>query len=500
MIISILISLYSTRIILEALGAMDYGIYVVIGGVISMLGFLNTTMASSTQRFLSFNLGENNIVKVRKTFANSVILHVILGVFLVLLFEILGFYLLSEKLNIATDRLETAKNVFHFVVFSTFITILAVPYDSMINAKENMLFLSITGILDSLLKLLVAFILFLPFEDKLLIFGLGMLLRSILMRLVKQIYCFRKYKEECRVNYRKEFNFSNIKELYSFAGWNLLGVLAYMFRNQGVSIVLNLFFTTVVNAAYGVANQVNSQLRMFSSAMLQAMNPHMVKTEGRGDRNKLIKLSLITSKFSFYLFSIFALPLYLEMEFIIGLWLVKVPEFTILFCKLMIILTIVQQYRTGITMATHAIGNIKEYQLLNSPIQLLSLPIGYLILKMGYPAYSILVIVIIIEIITLFINVFFFKKLTGHSKWRYSVDVIFKSLICLLFSYALGFYFQNYLMQEVNGFVRFLTISLTTVLTFLSAIYLVSFNENEKLILHKFTKKMFSLIWKKNKN
>jgi Na+-driven multidrug efflux pump len=444
-------------------------------------------------------MGENNILKVRKTFANSIILHFALGVFLVVLFEVIGFYLISEKLQISVERLETAKNVFHFVVISTFITIIAVPYDSMINAKENMLFLSITGIFDSVLKLLVAFLLFLPFEDKLLIFGLGMLLRAVLMRIIKQIYCFRKYKDECKVNYRDEFDLSNITELYSFAGWNLLGVLAYMFRNQGVSVILNLFFSTVVNAAYGIANQVNSQLKMFSSAMLQAMNPHMVKIEGSGDRDKLIRLSLITSKFSFYLFSLFALPLYLEMEFIIGLWLVNVPESTILFCKLMILLTIIQQYRTGITMATHAIGNIKEYQLLNSPIQLLSLPIGYLVLKMGYPAYYILVVVIIIEIITLITNIFFFKKSTGYSKWKYSIDVIFKSSICLIFSFILSFFIKKYLMEDFNKLLRLLVLTATSMVTFLVTIYFVSFKENEKLIFLKLSKKIYSIVSAKNK-
>jgi Na+-driven multidrug efflux pump len=435
-------------------------------------------------------MGENNILKVRKTFANSIILHFALGVFLVVLFEVIGFYLISEKLNIPIDRLDTAKQVFHFVVISTFITIIAVPYDSMINAKENMLFLSIIGIFDSVLKLLVAFLLFLPFEDKLLIFGIGMLLRAILMRIIKQVYCYKKYKDECRVNYRSEFDIANIKELYSFAGWNLLGVLAYMFRNQGVSIVLNLFFTTVVNAAYGIANQVNSQLRMFSTAMLQAMNPHMVKTEGRGDRDKLIRLSLVTSKFSFYLFAIFALPIYLEIEFIIGLWLVEVPESTILFCKIMILLTIVQQYRSGITIATHAIGKIKEYQLLNSPIQLLSLPIGYLVLKLGYPAYSILLVVLIIEVITLIVNIFFFKKLTGYSRAKFLLDVVFKSLVCLILAFFITHYIKYFFLNEINVLIRFIIVSISSFSIFLMTVYFLSLNKVEKNIIKNFALKI----------
>ena len=480
MAISIVIALYSTRLILEDLGAADYGIYIVIGGVISMLGFLNATMASSTQRHLSFSMGKNDVDEVRKVFANSILMHFAVGIVLVAVFEVIGLYFLSEKLQIDPNKLETAKTLYHFVVLSTFVTIIAVPYDGIVNAKENMLFLSITGILDSLLKLAIALVLFLPFDDKLLIFGVLMFVKTVFMRLVKQFYCLKKYRKECKVSVLKSYDKEIIKELYSFAGWNFVGVLSYVLRGQGVSIVLNLFFGSVINAAYGVANQVNSQLRLFSEAMLQAIQPQMVKNEGGGDRARVLKLSIASSKFSFIIFSLLALPVFLELEFIINLWLIEVPDSTIVFCRLMILLTFIQQFRSGITVASHAIGKIKEYQLFNAPVQLLSLPLGYMFLFLGYSAYFILIAVLIIESIAVFLNILFFKKLTRFSPWQYVKDVIIINSISFLISFALIYLFNFSLKTLLPEYMRILIIFPVSILFYAMVIYFLSLKKEER--------------------
>lgn len=481
MVISIIISLYSTRLILQALGAEDYGIYVIIGGVISMLGFLNVTMTTSTQRHLSFSMGKNDISEVRKVFANSILLHFFLGIILVIAFEVAGFYLLTEKLQIDESKIQTAKILYHFVVLSTFITIIAVPYDAIVNAKENMLFLSITGVLDSVLKLVIAILLFVPyFEDKLLIFGFLMLLKAIFLRLIKQVYCLYKYRKECKVQFIKSYDKKVMKELYSFASWNLIGVVAYIFRNQGVAVVLNLFFGTIVNAAYGIANQVNSQLRLFSEAMLQSIQPQMMKNEGGGDRSRVLRLAIISSKFSFIIFSFFAIPLFLELEFIIDLWLVEVPPSTIIFCKLMIILTLIQQFRSGITIATHAIGKIKEYQFFNAPVQLMSLPLGYFLLYIGLPSYYIVIAVIFVESITVFLNILFFKKLTQFSPLKYIKDVLLNCSLSFLLSLVLVYVIQALLNEVVEDYFRVILIFPISMMLYAIIIYFFNFNIEEK--------------------
>lgn len=485
MAFTIVISLYSTRLILEALGASDYGIYVLIGSLISMLGFLNVSMTSSTQRHLSFSLGIGKIEEVRKVFANSILLHFFLGICLVILFEILGMYLLADKLQIAADKMETAKNLFHFVVLTSFVAIIAVPYDGIINAKENMLFLAITGIVDSLLKLLIALTLFLPLDDKLLVFGILIFVKELLMRVIKQLYCLHKYKAECKVNALKLYDKDNIKELYSFAGWNLIGVVAYMFRNQGVAVVLNIFLGTAINTAYGIANQVNSQLRLFSEAMMQAIQPQMVKNEGGGDRPRVLMLAIISSRFSFFIFTIIALPIFLELEFIIDLWLVEVPESTITFCRLIILLTLIQQLRSGITIATHAIGKIKEYQFFNAPVQLLSLPFGYFLLYLGYPAYSIILAVIFIETIIVFLNIIFFKKMTDYNIFLYIKSVLISCILSLSVSLLLLFFIKNYVFSDFQTGLRVIFVVILSLIIYPATIYFLSLSTKEKSKLKK---------------
>lgn len=480
MAISIVISLYSTRLILNALGASDYGIYVILGGIISMLGFLNVSMTSSTQRHLSFSLGKGVIEEVRKIFANSILLHVVLGILLVVVFEIIGIYLIQEKLTIPPEKLTTAKNLFHFVVLSTFVAMIAVPYDGIVNAKENMLFLAITGIFDSLLKLLIAFSLFLPIDNKLLTFGVLMFCKELIMRLIKQFYCLKKYPELCRVPIVANFDSVVMKELYSFAGWNLFGVVSYILRNQGVAVVLNLFFNTVINAAYGIANQVNSQLRLFSEAMMQAINPQMVKNEGSGNRERVLFLTLISSRFSFFLFTIVALPIFLELEFIVGLWLVQVPESTVIFCRLIIILTMIQQLRSGVTIATHAIGRIKEYQLFNAPFQLLSLPLGYCFLYFNYPAYSIVLAVILIESIIVGLNIIFFKRLTNYSPMLYLKKVVGNCLFSLGISYLFLLAVKNYLLEDFPIEFRVVFVVFLALCFYPLSIYLLSLDSRER--------------------
>ncbi|NAS11513.1 MATE family efflux transporter [Poritiphilus flavus] len=480
MFVTILISLYATRLILSALGAEDYGIYVVIGGIIAMLGFLNTTMATSTQRYLSFSMGKNEKEEVKRVFANSLILHLFLSVILVVVFEVFGQYLLAQKLTISPERLEAARLLFHLVVASTFVTIISVPFDGLLNAKENMIVISIISIVDSVLRLAIAYSLLFYANDALILFGFLMLIRAIFIAFLKRAYCRRKYAQECKVHLKTYYRKKTIRELYSFAGWNLIGILAYIFRNQGIAVVLNLFFNTVVIAAYGIANQINTQLRTFSGAMIQAIQPQIVKDESSGDRDRMIRLSILSSRFAFYIFAFIALPLFLQMEFVLQIWLEEVPPNTVIFCKLVLAFTLIQQFRLGITIASHAVGNIKEYQFYTAPMQLLTLPIGYLVLKLGYASYSILWVTLIIEVVTVVLNIVFFKKLTKYKPAEFVKRVIINCLLSLGIvaggMYVLDIFFLN----SLEELPRFLIIVPLTAISYALAVYVVSFNRSEK--------------------
>jgi len=488
-VITSVISLYATRLVLNALGAEDFGLYNVIGGMIAMLAFLNAAMATSTQRYLSYNLGAKRLDKVKSIFANSVIIHFVIGILVVIAIEIIGVYFIKNKLKIDPERVQVAIYILHFVVASTFLTILSVPYEAVINAHENMGFLAVVSIIESFLKLITAVsLIFLP-VDKLFYYGLFTMLVVIIIRIIKQFYSKKNYAE-CRVSLRTEYNKEQIKELTSFAGWNLFGVLCALGRNQGVAVMLNLFYGTFVNAAYGVANQINAQLMFFSQTMMSAMRPQIMKSEGANDRDRMIRLSLTANKFSFFLFTFFALPLFFEMPFILKLWLKNVPEYSVEFCRSIILLTMVNQINMGVMTAVQAIGNIKVYQMVAGGIQLLTLPVGFIFLKLGYPPYSVILISFGLETISTIFRIFYFRHLTGYSVSDYLKNVILTCFVSFLPSAILIYYVQGIISDRWLDLIVVLMLSAAS---YVISIYFIGLNKNDKQmftqLIQKFLKK-----------
>jgi len=477
MVISIAVSLFSTRIVLNALGASDYGIFNVIAGVIGMLGFLNAAMTTATQRFLSYNMGINDLSKVKRVFANSVTLHLILGFALVIVFELIGLSFLENKLKIDPDRLFIAKILFHFSVVDTFLAIISVPYDAVINAHENMLFVALSSIFESLAKLGIAYYLLVTSQDRLFTYGLLIMILALSLRIFKRFYCKIKYAET-KVSLKAEYDKKMIIELTSFAGWNLFGVLCSIFRNQGVSVVLNLFYGTVVNAAYGISNQVNGQLAFLSQTMMKTIRPQMVKSEGAGDRPRMLRLSIFAGKFSFYLFSIFCIPLLIEMPFVLALWLKKVPDNTILFCRLILILTLIQQLSMGIMAAMQAIGKIKLYQTVAGTIQLLTLPIGYVFLRLGYPSYSILVVAVGLEVAASIFRIYYFARLTETTVTSFAKTVLAPSIFPFVVVLALELFIGK---QLSNQLIQFGVVCASSFVVYASLIYLFGMNSSERV-------------------
>ena len=313
MLISMLLSLYTTRLVLNALGATDFGIFSLVGGVIVMFSFLNLSMSVSTHRYLSFHVDSKNENKLKDIFKTSVILHLIIGLAIVIVLELSRVFLFDGFLNIPPDRIHIAIMVFHLMVISAFFTINSVPYDALINAHENMLFDSILGVFESILKLGIAIWLIYYDNDRLLFYSFLIAVLTILIRLLKSAYCYRNYPE-CKVNLTKKINKRLFWDMTSFASWNMFGSLASMGRNQGIAIILNLFFGAIINTAFGIANQVSNQLSSFSSMMLKAVVPQIMKSEGNNDRTRMLRLSMISSKFSFFFDGNFCHSLYFRNE------------------------------------------------------------------------------------------------------------------------------------------------------------------------------------------
>ena len=431
LLVSMLIALYSTRLVLHALGVEDYGIYNLVGGIIAMLSFLNSAMTVSTQRYLSYYLGLGKESKLSSVFRSSVILHLIIGLAVVLILEIIGIYVINNMLHIPAERLTTSRIVFHFMVISTFFTINAVPYDAAIYSHENMLFDAVSGILESFLKLGIAFWLTYARMDRLILYGLLIAGLTIFIRVVKGFYCSRKYKE-CSIDLPLKLNVNLIKEMFSFAGWNLFGSFCAIARNQGLAVILNLFFGVIVNAAYAIAYQVYAQLAYFSINMLKALNPQIMKSEGYGDRNRMLRLSMLACKISFFLLSFFAIPLIIEMPYILNLWLKTVPDNTVIFCQLILVLGLFQQLTVGLMSAIQSVGRIKAYQAVVGSLLILNLPLAYGLLKLGYPSYSVFIGSIFLEIIAGSLRIWFAHKLAGLPVRKFIGNTLFKSVLSIV--------------------------------------------------------------------
>jgi len=480
MLITMGISLYSTRLVLNALGSADYGVFNLIAGVIAMLSFLNTAMATSTQRFLSFYQGKSDLGMQKKVFSNSLVLHIGIGLFIVSGLEIAGLFLFDGFLNIPENRIHAAKLIYHFMSVTVFFTIVAVPFTGSLVAHENMLWVAIVNIMETVMKLAIAYTLYVVTEDKLAVYGLLTACISIISLMLYAVYCFRKY-EDCSLAGIYPADMKMIKELMSFAGWNLFGSLCALGRAEGLAILLNVFLGTVVNAAYGIANQVAAQLNFFSLTLLRAINPQIMKSEGAANREKMLRLSMIGSKFGFFLLAFVAVPCIFEMDTILRLWLTRVPQYTGAFCSLMLCATLINQLTIGLQSAVQATGKVKIYQTVVGSVLLLALPLAYLILKLGYPVYTVFIGYCLIELIACTLRLFFLKSIAGLSIQLYFSNVVYKVLAPLALLVLTCYLSVSY----VHLSFRFVFTGCAGMLVFVSSIYLFGLCEDEKVIIKK---------------
>jgi Na+-driven multidrug efflux pump len=476
MAITMFISLYATRLIINALGSKDFGVFNVVGGSIAMLTFLNGAMAGATQRFMSYTQGEGNVEKQKMIFNVSVVLHFIIGLLVVILLEIVGYFLFDGILKIEETRLFAAKSIFHFLAISTFFTIISVPYDAVINAHENMLLVAIMGIFESLMKLGVALYVAYTSFDKLILYGALMAGIAIILMVTQRIYCHIKY-EEVELKPKKYFDKQLLIEMTGFAGWNFVATTASMLSNYGQGIVLNMFFGTIVNAAQGVANQINGQLGAFSGNMLKALNPMIVKREGAGDRSAMINASLTGAKFSYFLLLAFSLPIIIEMPYILKIWLKIVPEYTIIFCQFALVISLIEQLFITLSTAISATGKIKGLKITVSILSFASILIAYWLFYKGFPPIFLYYVFILGILIRSGLVLLYAKKQCGLSISYFLKDVLIKSLIITAILTSIEI---STLLLLTQGIVRLGIIFSVHILLFPFCIFYLGLNEREK--------------------
>lgn len=475
--ITLFISLYATRLILNALGAEDFGLFNVVGGAIAMLTFLNAAMAAATQRFMSYAQGEGNTSKQKHIFNVSIILHIIIGICVVLIIEGMGYFLFDGILKIEANRLFAAKMIFHFLVVSTFFTIISVPYDAIINANENMLVVAIIGVFEAFLKLIVAFYITYTHFDKLISYGLLMATISILLMVIQRIFCHLKY-EEAVFNPRKYYNKNLFKEMTHFAGWSFLNSATSIFGNYGLGIVLNNFWGAALNAAQGIAGQLNGQLLAFSNTMMRALNPGIVKAEGSGERDRMLKIAMIGCKFSFLLFSFFTIPFLLETPYILKLWLKNIPDWTIIFCRLQILRTLIEQLTLALDTTISAHGKIKRISIVKSLLNLIPLPVIYFLYTFGSPPYIMYVVSIIIWAIIGGIITIYFTINNCNLKFNEYVNfVISKSILTFFIPFIIGLIL---VLVIPDSLLRLFVVVLVTMGSFIASLYFIGLTSEEK--------------------
>ena len=432
--------LYSTRLVLNTLGEVDFGIFNIVGGVVAMLGFMNMAMASTMQRFLNYEEGKNDINIQTAIFNIGIVFHLVIAILLLIVFVIVGFVFFNGVLNIPEQRTDAAIIVYSSLIVSTVFTVLTVPYDSVLNAHENMLYYSVVGIIESLLRLLIAFFVVYTNGDKLIVYGIMMSFVPVFSMFLMRVYCRKKYLE-CRVSVKKYFDKSLAKKMVSFASWNLLGTMTNMFGNYGNGIVLNHFFGATLNAAAGIANQIQGQLMVLSSGMMKALSPRITKEEGLGNTASMMQYSYMGCKYSFFLLSIFAVPFIVETPFLLKIWLKNVPQWTVLFVQLQLMRALLEQLTVSLKKSLEAVGKIKGYNIASLFFNLLPIPILYTFYRNGFQPYwhYIVAITSMVGVETI-VKMSFCKKYCGFKILDLYRGVFFPSaafsipaFICVLF-------------------------------------------------------------------
>ena len=474
MLITMVVGLFISRVVLQTLGVEDYGIYAVVGGVVSMFTFLNGGMISATQRYLNFELGRGNQEQLSKVFSTSVQIHALISLIVLLLSETIGLWFLYEKLVIPAERLDAAFWVFQFSIVACVVNIISVPYNAVIVAHEKMSAFAYMSILDVVLKLLIVYLLYVSPWDKLVVYAALLLSVGLLMRWIYASYCQKHFPE---AHYRHHFDKTLLKEMFSFSGWSLWGNLATMLYSQGLNMMLNIFYGPVVNAARGIALQVQGVVQGFVGNFQMALNPQITKSYANGDLAQMHSLMSRSARFSFFLLFLLALPILLEANYILQLWLGKFPEDTVVFMRWIISVSLIYTIANPCMIANQATGKVKVYQAVVGGILLMILPISYVVLRLGAPAYSVFIVHFCVESVAQLARMLMLRKLIDLPLRAYLRHIYAPVIVVVLVSCILPMYVNHVLPY---GLTRFLAVGVTSVLSVGATAFLLGLTKDER--------------------
>lgn len=478
MFLGIVVNLYAVRVVWQVLGVEDYGVYNVVGGIVIMFAFLNNAMISSSQRFISYELGTGDSEKLHKVFSLTVTVHIMLAILILILAETIGLWFLNFKLNIPTDRMVAANWVYQCSILTFMINVISVPYNSCIVAHEHMKAFGYFGILEVILKLVIVFMLiFIPF-DKLITYAILVVCVTLMMRFLYGYYCHKNFKE---CNYKYMSDRALMREMFSFAGWSFVGNIGFSVRDQGLNIVLNLFFNVAVNAAKGIATQVGAVIYGFAQNFQMALSPQITKRYAAGETEAMMSLVFRGCKFSVILMMFIIIPFYFTVGDILNLWLGEVAPYTIGFTQLVLIMTLVDSIVNPITTALQATGKIKWFQIIISIIMLSNLPLAWFWLRCELNPYIILYVTIFTSLIGVLARLILLHREIIFSYWEFFTEVICRIVPVFFISGCISWIIYQYFKDSFLELIIFIVFSIV-IIGIMTFLFGLNFSERNELL------------------
>ncbi|MBP8934389.1 MAG: MATE family efflux transporter [Prevotella sp.] len=477
MLVVVGVGLFTSREVLRVLGVNDFGIYNLVGTIVVMFTFLQTALNNATSRFITYDLGAGNTANLQRIFSMSMNTELILAGIIMLLSEIVGVWFIGNKLHIPDGRMEAAQWVFQISLFNFAISIIRTPYNSLIIAHEHMNYYALTSIIEAVLKLVIVYLLIVLPADKLILYALLQMGVTIVIFLWMVVYC-KHHFEEC--HYTKYWNKGLLKSLMNYSGWSLIVNIADIAVNQSISIFFNLFYGIAANAAYGIANQVNTQLSYFISNFSQSYSPQIIKSYAAKKYDYFMKLIYSTSKLTFFLYFSVAFPIMINIRFILDVWLVNPPKMADTFLCLIVGYNIFDSFSNPLWMSVHATGYLKVHQILMGSIKIMNIPISYILLKLGFPIYTVLAVYVALNALCSIVRIIYLRTLIHLDTLDYMKKVIWQMIKIVLISIPIPLailYFSD------NRLLNFFMTSISFYLLYLPSIYFLALNTKEKEIV-----------------
>ncbi len=478
MVVLLVVGLFTSRVTLDALGISDYGIYNVVGGIVTMFVFINYAMVNSTQRYITFEIGKDNTEKLKKVFSTSINIHALIALIIFVLSETIGLWFLYHKMVIPAERMNAALWIYQFSILTCIITVLSAPYNALIIAHEEMNAFAFISLIEACLKLGIVLFLRAYGNDRLILYGALLMVAAIVVRFIYSIYCRRHYEES---KYKFGWDKSLTLEMTKFASWNLMGNLAYVSYTQGLNIILNMFFSPVVNAARGVAVQVQSTIANFSYNIENAIKPQITKSYAQEDKQRLVTLMYASARLSFFALLLLSMPVFFEAEQLLSLWLVEVPEHTVNFVRLTILILLADSLTGPLLTAAQATGDIKKYQITVSFLCLLILPLAYVSLKVLPIPELVFVVNLIIVLFTQLFKLIVVGRQLCISKRDYARNVFYRSGMVTFFSGIVILPMRLFMNDTI---FRLLLVCSASVIVVMVSIYFIGISRIERKMIN----------------